>query len=337
MRGDGVAQSNVPNTFTISPGWRIVLLDVGLSPVNVLRRAGLPDDLFGRERISLSTQQYFRLWQGIQQEADDPVISLRLASSVSMEAFDPPIFAAMCSPDLNTALERLARHKRLLAPMALHVEVHSNATSLELEWLDESHQPPPSLVAAELVFFVHLPRLATRTQIEPLEVRSPNLLEPSTAYEEYFGVPVQVGGRPKVTYRATDAARPFLTANEAMWTFFEPELRRRLSELDETATMAQRVHGALLELLPGGGASVGAVAKKLAVSPRTLQRRLQQEGQSFREVVNATREQLARHYLTSSTISGAEISYLLGFEDPNSFFRAFQGWTGETPEQARAS
>ena len=122
-----------------------------------------------------------------------------------------------------------------------------------------------------------------------------------------------------------------------MWTFFEPELRRRLSELDETATMTQRVHGALLELLPGGGASVGAVAKKLAVSPRTLQRRLQQEGQSFREVVNGTREQLARHYLKSSTISGAEISYLLGFEDPNSFFRAFQGWTGETPEQARAS
>lgn len=54
-------------------------------------------------------------------------------------------------------------------------------------------------------------------------------------------------------------------------------------------------------------------------------------------MLNETREHLAKHYLKTSGISGAEISFLLGFEDPNSFFRAFHAWTGETPEQARGA
>ena len=80
-----------------------------------------------------------------------------------------------------------------------------------------------------------------------------------------------------------------------------------------------------------------AVSKKLGTSTRTLQRRLQQERRSYQAVLNETREHLAKHYLKTSSISGAEISFLLGFEDPNSFFRAFHDWTGTTPEQARRS
>jgi transcriptional regulator GlxA family with amidase domain len=56
-----------------------------------------------------------------------------------------------------------------------------------------------------------------------------------------------------------------------------------------------------------------------------------------RHVQEATREELAKHYLKSSDLTGAEISFLLGFEDPNSFFRSFHTWTGETPEHARGA
>ena len=81
---------------------------------------------------------------------------------------------------------------------------------------------------------------------------------------------------------------------------------------------------------------MGSVAKNLAISKRTLQRYLSNEKTYFQKELNTTREKLARHYLTNSTYSGAEISFLLGFEDPNSFVRAFRSWTGETPEQLRA-
>lgn len=73
----------------------------------------------------------------------------------------------------------------------------------------------------------------------------------------------------------------------------------------------------------------------MGVSSRTLQRRLASEGVSFREVLQATRELLARHYLTNTQLTYAEVAFLIGFDEPTSFFRAFREWTGETPERVR--
>jgi hypothetical protein len=63
--------------------------------------------------------------------------------------------------------------------------------------------------------------------------------------------------------KADDASLPFITANDKMWQFFDPELRKRLSELDASATTADRTRAALLELLPSGEISVAAVSEKL--------------------------------------------------------------------------
>jgi AraC-like DNA-binding protein len=101
--------------------------------------------------------------------------------------------------------------------------------------------------------------------------------------------------------------------------------------------MSERVHSALLELLPSGRTSVEAVCRKLGTSSRTLQRRLSDEGETFQSILNRTREALARHYLKRSELTATEISFLLGYDDPSSFFRAFAAWTGTTPEQARAT
>jgi AraC-like DNA-binding protein len=194
-----------------------------------------------------------------------------------------------------------------------------------------------SYVTSQLVFFVQLARIATRAHVVPLEVISPVSLEPEDEYTEYFGVAVKKGDGAVIVFSAEDAARPFLTANEKMWEFFEPELRKRLSQLDESATTTDRVHAVLLELLPGGAATVDSVAQKLGTSTRTLQRQLKDEGENFQVILNRTREDLAKHYLKSSNLTGSEISFLLGFNDPNSFSRAFHVWTGTTPEQARST
>ncbi|MDX6260657.1 MAG: hypothetical protein QOH84_2345, partial [Kribbellaceae bacterium] len=73
----------------------------------------------------------------------------------------------------------------------------------------------------------------------------------------------------------------------------------------------------------------------LAISTRTLQRRLQLESTAFQTILRTTRESLARHYLTNSTMTAAEIAYLLGYDDATSFYRAFHDWTGQTPEAVR--
>jgi AraC-like DNA-binding protein len=322
-------------TYTIDQSWRLILADLGVSGADVLRRAGLPGDLLGRGRVTLSQAEYFRLWRGLEEEVADPTLPLRIGAAIKGETFDPPIFAALCSPDLGTALDRIARYKALTCPMKLDVQIRRQGTTLGLAWLDATEPPPTSLVATELVFFVALARLATRARIHPLAVVSPVALEPANAFAAWFGVTPRRGRRPELTFSAADARRPFLTANEGMWRSFEPELQRRLAELDAGASTAERVRAALLELLPSGAASIDAVAARLGASARTLQRRLRDEGHSFAAVLAQTRTELAHHYLGSTALSAAEISFLLGFGDPNSFYRAFQTWTGTTPENAR--
>jgi AraC-like DNA-binding protein len=326
-----------PLEYRLPPAARLLLNDLGLSADNILKRAALPADLLSRVRVSLPTDDYFRFWQALADEAQDPLLALRIGTGIPVEGFDAPLFAALCSPDLNTALARFALYKRLLAPMALHLAITREGTRLGLEWLDKTLSPPPVLVLMELVFFVRFARTATRSQISPLAVRSPHLPQAAAAFSDFFGVKVIRAETASLLFSPADGTRPFLTANEQMWQGFEPGLKQRLSELDETATSSERVRSALLELLPSGAASVDAVCKKLGTSVRTLQRRLAAEGETFQTILNRTREALARHYLTRPELTATEISFLLGYEDPSSFFRAFSSWTGTTPEQARAA
>jgi AraC-like DNA-binding protein len=77
-----------------------------------------------------------------------------------------------------------------------------------------------------------------------------------------------------------------------------------------------------------------AVARAFALSSRTLQRQLKSENVTFQCVLNETREALAQHYLAQGRLTVAEIAFLLGYEDPSSFYRAFHSWTGQTPQSA---
>jgi AraC-like DNA-binding protein len=327
-------------TFPIEPGWRLLLKDLGIRADRVLRRAGLPEDLFSRPQSGLTTADYFRLWQSLDAEAGDPLFPLRLVEAIPAEAFVPPIFAALCSANMMQAAQRLATYKKLIAPMRLVVAVgHRGELSLSPQWLEAHGDVPFVVVAVELAFLMRLVRLATREPVSATKVMLPRLPPRAqiAAYSAFFGIAVRRGDTACLTLSASDAKRPFLTANDAMWQVFEPELRKRLGELDASATTRQRVRSALLELLPGGLSGIEAVANRLSMSKRTLQRRLEEEGDNFRMLVNRTREDLAWHYLTQTALPVSEIGFLLGFEDPNSFFRAFQEWTGKTPHAARKS
>ena len=325
------------NVFTLEAIWPPLLRDLGVDTRAVLRRAELPGDLFSRPGATLSTPEYFRLWTAVEQESDHKAFPLRLVEALRSESFHPLIFAALCSSNFSVAAQRIAHYKRLCAPMQLHIEEDDTSLSIEFEWLDRTVEPPMSLSAFEPVFFVQIARIGTRERIRPLRVETPRPPKPAADYKRFFGVPVERSEAHRVTISREDAYRPFLTANDAMWRLFEPDLRRRLTDLDASATFTDRVRAALLESLPGGESSMEEIAGKLAISKRTLQRRLRDEETTFQAVLNTTREDLARYYLSKTKLSGSEISYLLGFEDPNSFFRAFHAWTGQTTEQVRLS
>jgi AraC-like DNA-binding protein len=326
-----------PHRYALDAGWRPLLTDLGVRPADVLRRAGLPDDLFARQGATLDSAGYFRLWESVEREVDDPRFPILLTQALRGESFYPPLFAALCSPNLRVAATRISRYKPLIAPIRLEIEEADAGLTLRFVWLDTTLAPPPSLIAAELVFFVHLARMATRAPVQPLYVCTTHPPEPAQAYAELFGVPVSSGEVHAIRFADADADRPFLTMNESMWQVFEPDLRRRLAQLDASASVAERVRAALLEGLPAGLGTMEEVARRLTMSKRTLQRRLSEEQTSFQQLLRDTREALARHYLQRTSLAPAEISFLLGFEEPNSFYRAFGAWTGQTPDSVRQS
>ncbi|MFC6286612.1 helix-turn-helix domain-containing protein [Nocardioides sp. GCM10027113] len=322
--------------FRLGPGARVLLADLGVAPADVLRAAGLPGDLLTHTEVTLPPSDYYALFTALDELVTGADLAVAIADALSLESFDAPIFAAMCSPDLRTAADRIAVHKRLCWPLRLDVDHREDGLDLGIVW--PATEPPPEVLAGvEVLFWVALARLGTRTRVVPLEVEVPRGSRGVAAWEAWLDCRVRQGAATRVRFSSMDARRPFLTANARMWEFFAPELRQRLAELDANATTGGRVRAALVELLPAGAGTASGVARELGMSTRTLQRRLTAEDATFAGLLADVRENLAHHYLTTSALPIVEIAFLLGYDDPNSFHRAFHQWTGHTPMDVRRS
>ena len=327
-----------PNSkrYIIDRGWLVLFKDLNIAVGDILRYAQLPLDLMSHKTPAVNANEYFRLWDGLAYVMrDDPTFPLQLVESMSAEVFSPPIFACLCSADLNTALARMAKYKPLVGPLQLHVKQSPTHTTVAFDGFPENRPVPLSLFVFELTFWIKIARMATREHIIPTSVHTTLDVDTLTSYQPYWGVAAQTATFNGLTFSAADAAQPFLTANTSIWDSFEPELRRRLDDLTQEASFKERVRACLSEMLASGHYAKSEVASRLAVSSRTLQRRLQQEDTTFQAVLDELREELARHYLSNSEYTSAQIAFLLGYEEPNSFFRAFRGWTGQTPESLR--
>jgi AraC-like DNA-binding protein len=140
----------------------------------------------------------------------------------------------------------------------------------------------------------------------------------------------------RITWSRSDIMEPLVTGD------------RRLARINDEHTLAyldsflarsttRDVVDKIVERLPDGPPSQQQIASVLCVSNRTLQRKLREEGTSFKELLKDTRMQLARRYLRSPGRSVVETAYLLGFSEPSTFSRAFKRWTGVAPAEFRES
>jgi AraC-like DNA-binding protein len=150
--------------------------------------------------------------------------------------------------------------------------------------------------------------------------------------EQHFGCPVVCGAvRNSIVYREADTECPFITRNTELLAMLAPQFDEELKQCNEQDSFVELVRGAIQERLTGRRPTIEELARRLHVSPRTLQRRLQDAGSSFQRVLDEARHQMARHYLSNSVLELNEAAYLLGYGDANSFVRAFRGWEGIPP------
>lgn len=323
--------------FAIPDGMRFLLAYLKVNETQVLQEAELPVDFFERRNRSLSTAEYFRLWEAlITYAAPEQPIPLLLENLPIAAGMSPPILAALCSKDFETFVYRIKEFKPLIGPLVLDLENDGTTLGIDVSSVEDPMGLHAEIVASEFVFFTKILREATSVYVTPVLVESLTPLD-EESYGEYFGIKPRKGSRNRIAFRLEDCHLPFQMRNESVWEYFEPDLRKRLDELEKDSSFAAKVRAVLFEILPMGKSAIDDVSGTMNMSNRTLQRRLQTERTSFQQQLNHSRELLARHHLASSDMCVSEISFLLGYEEPSSFSRAFHTWTGHSPGAFRAS
>jgi AraC-like DNA-binding protein len=159
---------------------------------------------------------------------------------------------------------------------------------------------------------------------------------PADDYQKVLGCPV-LFERDRIALRFDDEAleAPGSGHDPQLFRLLESHAERVLAETPATASFRDRVRRAVVQRLREGEPGIGSIAEALATSERSLQRRLQAEGVSFRDVVDEARHKLAVLYLGDDALSMTDVACLLGYSEASAFTRAFKRWTGQAPSQAR--
>ncbi len=323
--------------FRVPGSLRLRLEEAGILVPAVLRRASLPQNLFDQTRILVSTEELFDLWRAIGDVSKDASIGVRLGTESSIARFHPMGLAALSTASFGAAIDHMARYKRLSAPEEILHAVVENEWAIRFRWSLAVNIEPAVLVEHCFAWVLTIAREGTGTRIKPLRLELVQPRNHTKSLEKHFGCPVVCGAsRNAIIFRADDAAIPFVTRNAELLEMLAPQFDQELK--DRTATedhLIDLVRGAIQQRLTGHRPVVDDVAKDLHMSPRTLQRRLQNSGSSYQRVLDEARRQMARYYLSNSVLELAEAAYLLGYEDSNSFSRAFRAWEGMPPRDWR--
>ncbi len=313
------------------------LTELGVSPADVLRHAGLPTGLFDQEKILVSTEELFALYRGLAQASRDPAIGLKLGTEHRVERYDPVVIAAVSARTFRDALQRLARYKQLTCPEALEVAERGDECRVQFRWLLAQETEPPVLVDLCFAWVVSVAHRGTGGLVGPKRLELRGATGNRRMYEAHFGCPAKFDARQNtIVFSKADLDRPFLTHNADLFATVAPQLEAELSQALASTAIGEQVKGILKQLLAGRRPGIEDVAKELRLSARTLQRRLAEDGATFQQLMQEARRELARHYLLHSSLELNETAYLLGYEDAHSFFRAFHYWEGSPPGEWRA-
>ncbi|WP_113928787.1 AraC family transcriptional regulator [Bacillus sp. P14.5] len=312
------------------------LRQLGIAPHDVLRKAQLPLSIVSDQVVT--TAQYFAIWQAYSDLMDDTAKGIiKLATSFETDHFPPTVLATYHASDYRDALKRMARYKQLCPPESLHITEEGEHCTIEIE-SSQSEQPvPPILIGITLAFLLELGRRGTGQLFTAKLVEfSTHSIGDMQILEDYFGCRIQVGTNcNRLTIHRADLDRPFVSYNAELLEVLTPVLEQSLNEEPRSRSITETVKWILKRSLTGGRPDIQIIASELGVSNRTLQRRLAEEGTSFKHLLVDVRHEQAREYLADPSLNIKEVAFLIGYEDQNSFYRAFHLWEGATPQKWR--
>lgn len=322
-------------------GFREVVRELGGDPVDLARRARLDPAALGADDVLVPDLAMAAVLELAAHDLACPDLGLRVAARQDLSLLGPLALAIENSPTVAAALECTERYLFVHAPAmsirlvpdpegadgvsALEYQVAEPGTPVPRQGVDLSlgslHRAVGSLVGGHY---------GLRTVDLPGRP-----LAPLAAYEAFFGVSVRFG-RPVPTLRLpADLGRlPLAGRDEAVRRLALGFLAQQVPA-DERTRWSSRVRGALVQLLGTGAPDLGVVARLLDVHPRTLQRRLAEEGAGFAEVLDDVRRTEAERYLTTTDAPMGQIAGLLGLSEQSALTRACRRWFNASPREVR--
>ncbi|ADO56538.1 MULTISPECIES: AraC family transcriptional regulator [Paenibacillus] len=324
-------KTHTSDHIKIPPGFWTGLHELGISAHDVAHKARLPLNIMTEPVVTPA--QYFAIWQAYSDLIGDTAKGIiKLATVFETTKYPPTVLACYHARNYRDALNRMARYKQLCPPETLRITEEGEHCTIELEWLYTEQPGPPMLVGITLACLLELGRRGTGQPLTAQLVEFSQSMGDVQALEAYFGCRIRIDAKcNRMTLHRRDLDLPFVSYNEELLEILTPVLDRSLAEQQRNCSITEMVKWIIKRSLTGGRPDIEAIAKELNMSDRTLQRRLTDQNTNFKHLLTQARHEQARKYLADPSLDIKEVAFLIGYEDQNSFYRAFRLWEGDTP------
>ncbi|MEM8553636.1 MAG: AraC family transcriptional regulator ligand-binding domain-containing protein [Pseudomonadota bacterium] len=304
-----------------------------------LREADLEPDILDQPGVMLPLLREVAVVEALAHYSPDPLFALRLGLSSRANGGSVLSYILFASPTLRVGLTNVCTFIRLTRPRS---RVQMISTPDHVEFRMGHPEPQVQMAVAYRDFalgsILRSWSTATNTTIHPhcVYIAAP-IGKRSHEIARALRCPVEdAKGHTAIIVKHSVLDLPIRSSDELLLQHLTEYGQMLLKERrPEAMTTRERVYRYLLREIPLGVPKVSDAADALALSERTLARRLSEEGTSYRAIVDETRANMAEALLEDPSISLTEISYLLGFSDPSSFSNAYRRWTGQPPISAR--
>jgi AraC-like DNA-binding protein len=277
----------------------------------------------------------FYMWKGALELTGDPAFGVKAASYVKNTSFHALSYGISASATLKEAFERSQRYCRLVSD-AVDYEFSRRGNEYRFV-IEPTTTVPDESVDCLIGAYLRMCRSLVGREYSPLRIdlRRPR---PSTIddFQEILRAPLRFDApQTLLVFDAQSIEHPLGDGNPELALHNDTIALQYLSQIERQNIQA-RVRDVLMQRLPSGEPSQGDIAETLSMSVRTLQRKLGDCGISYLEILDETRYEMARAYLSSRRYSINDVTHLLGFSAESCFTRAFRRWTGQSPSGWRA-
>lgn len=312
----------------------------GVRPQELYRAVRLDPSLLGDADNRIPYSQIVELYETAARLTGDDAFGLHLSERTSAKVFDLLGYVLLNSPTLGEAIGRIVRYHSIWTDGAgYELEMKDKRARLGYQYVNLDAELSRHDCEMTLAITLRFARLATGVDWTPLEVNFKHAAPADTSeHRRIFRSPVHFS-RPvnEIIFDPSLLNLPIVEADAALCAVLDRHAEELLTKVPRRGGFADEVRSLLFESLNGGDASLEAVAQHLGTSPRTLQRKLKEEGTTHQDLLDEIRRDLSKRYLIEPQMAICEVAYLLGFSEPSAFHRAFRRWTGITPKEYRRS